>query len=112
MNLPGVCSVVGVSVCDSIDSVVYLMGFFFCVSTCLIISGRVRAGEREGGGCGGGGGFGVPRGDCARKIRVIHLCLNVPACASVRETRVCLCVTDMCWVDARARFFCLFGYFF
>lgn len=48
----------------------------------------------------------MPRGDCARKIRVIHLCLNVPACASVRETRVCLCVTDMRWGRRTSEVFC------
>lgn len=83
--------------CDSIDSVVYLMVFFsVCRRVLLSLAGCVREGGREGGGCGGGGGFGVPRGDCARKIRVIHLCLNVPACASVRETHGCVCASPIC----------------
>lgn len=48
------------SVCDSIDSTVYLMA---CVCLRSIISG---------GACAGG-----PWGDCVQEIRVIHLCLNV-----------------------------------
>lgn len=58
MNLPGVCSVVGVSVCDSIDSVVYLMFFFLCVDVSYYLwqgaCGRVGGAEvEEGLGCPG-----------------------------------------------------------
>lgn len=43
MNLPGVCSVVGVTVCDSTDSVVYLM-VSVCRRVLLSLAGCVREG--------------------------------------------------------------------